>query len=58
MPSCPPGSDLVLFAASVAIAISEGLSADDIGILAGLFCAIGDNLAIIATKKELCEPGD
>lgn len=51
------GSDLVLLAASAAIAIAEGLPAEDIGLLAGLFTAIGDNLAIIAVKKELCEDG-
>ena len=53
MPLCS-GSDLVLLAASVAIALAEDLSAVEIGILAGLFTAIGDNLTIIATKKELC----
>jgi hypothetical protein len=53
MQQCP-GSDLVLLAASIAIALAEGLSPDDTGILAGLFTAIGDNLAIIAVKKELC----
>ncbi|MCE5235346.1 MAG: hypothetical protein ABFC62_00375 [Clostridiaceae bacterium] len=55
MPQYPPGSDLVLLAASIAIAISDDLSADDTNVLAGLFCAIGDNLAIIATQKEACE---
>ncbi len=55
MPKCSPGSDLVLLAASIAIALSENLSADDINILAGLFCSIGDNLSIIGAKKTLCE---
>lgn len=55
MAQCPPGSDLVVLAASIAIAISADLSADDTNILATLFDAIGDNLAIIAAKKELCE---
>lgn len=52
MPSCPPGSDLVLLAASIAIAISTDLTADETNTLANLFSAIGDNLAIIAAKKE------
>lgn len=52
MPSCPPGSELVLLAASMAITISTELSADEINILASIFCAIGDNLAIIAAKQQ------
>lgn len=52
MPPCSPGSDLVLLAASIAIAISTDLTADETNILANLFSAIGDNLAIIAAKKE------
>ncbi|HWR55492.1 MAG TPA: hypothetical protein VN462_03195 [Negativicutes bacterium] len=57
MPQCPPGSDLVLMAATIAIGLSNDLSADDTAILAGLFCAVGDNLAIIAAKKQVCEDG-
>lgn len=53
MQQCP-GSELVLLAASVAIAIADDLTATDTAILAGLFNAIGDNLVIIAAKKELC----
>jgi hypothetical protein len=55
MPQCYPGSDLVLLAASIAVALSEGLSADDTNVLSGLIVAIGDNLAIIAAQKQLCE---
>jgi len=55
MSKCFPGSDLVLLAAAIAIVISDGLSADDIDILSGLFTSIGDNLAIISAKKQLCE---
>lgn len=55
MPQCYPGSDLVLLAASIAVALSEGLSGDDINILSGFIVAIGDNLAIIAVQKQLCE---
>lgn len=58
MHRCSPGSDLVLLAASIAIAISNDLSADDINVLSGLFSAIGDNLAIIAAKKEICEEAE
>lgn len=58
MPQCPPGSDLVLLAATVAIGLSNDLSADDTTILSGVFCSIGDNLAIIAAKKQVCEDND
>jgi hypothetical protein len=50
-----PGGDLVLIAAAIAITISENLSNDDIELLAALFNAIGDNLALIATKWEISE---
>ena len=53
MPSCSPGSDLVLLAASIAVAISTDLTSDEINILANFFNAIGDNLAIIAAKKNV-----
>lgn len=55
MPQCSEGSDLVLLASSIAIAISDGLSADDGNLLASFFNAVGDNLAIMAVKKQLCE---
>ncbi len=51
MLQCSPGSNLVLLATLIAIAISKDLTADDTNILAGLFNAIGDNLAIIAAQK-------
>ncbi|NLW65009.1 MAG: hypothetical protein GXY26_02070 [Clostridiales bacterium] len=54
MSLCVPGDDLVLTAAAIAISISKDLNADDTSILAGLFTAIGDNLAIIAAKKQTC----
>jgi len=55
MPKCVTGSDFILLAAVIAILLSDGLSVDEIGILSGLFTSIGDNLAIIAAKKQLCE---
>ena len=50
-----PGGDLVLIAAAIAITISENLSNDDIELLAALLDAIADNLALIATKREISE---
>lgn len=55
MLKCPAGSDLVLVAAVIAIMLSSDLNATETNILAGLLTAVGDNLAIIAAKKELCE---
>ena len=55
MSRCSPGSDLVLLSASMSIALAADLTADDTNILACLFSAIGDNLAIIAAKKQICE---
>lgn len=55
MPQCSSGSDLIMLAASIAIAISSDLSAGEVNILAGLFNAVGDNLSIIAAKKQKCE---
>lgn len=55
MSVCVPGDDLVLAAAAIAITIAKGLSANDTNDLANLFSAIGNNLSIIASKKEDCE---
>ncbi|WP_283608839.1 DUF6774 domain-containing protein [Faecalispora anaeroviscerum] len=52
---CNPGDDLVLAAATIAISISKGKSATEVNILAVLFSAIADNLAIIAAKQQECE---
>lgn len=57
MRMCNPGDDLVLAAAAIAISIAQGKSATEVNILGELFCAIGDNLAVIAAKKEACEKG-
>lgn len=55
MPQRYFGSDLVLLAALISIILSDSLATDDINILSGLFNAIGENLSIIATKKQLCQ---
>ncbi len=51
------GKELIALASTLSIYISQNKSADEINILACLFTAIGDNLAIIAAtcqeeKKE------
>ena len=44
--------ELIGLANSLAIAIGENLSADDVASLAAFTTALGDNLAIIATQKS------
>lgn len=44
--------ELIGLASSLAIAIGENLSADDVASLAAFTTALGDNLAIIATQKS------
>ena len=44
--------ELIGHASSLAIAIGENLSADDVASLAAFTTALGDNLAIIATQKS------
>lgn len=55
MPRCSPGSDLVLLAASISVTLSSELTASETSILSGLFTSIGDNLALISAKKQVCE---
>lgn len=51
MQNCNSGNELVLLASIIAIIISENVSAEDLTIILDLFSAIGDNLAIIASKR-------
>lgn len=46
------GSNLIALASSLAILISQNLSADEIGVLAAFFTALGDNLAILAINAN------
>lgn len=55
MSQCSYGDDLVLMAATLAISLSRDLDADGANILANFFNALGDNLAIIAAKRQICE---
>lgn len=41
------GSNLTALASSLAILISQDLSADEIGVLAAFFTVLGDNLALL-----------
>ena len=50
--------NLIGLSSSLAIAIGEDLSADEVSVLAAFFTSFGDNLAIIATKKSIEEAQD
>lgn len=47
------GCNLIGLASSVAIAIGENLTLEEVTTLAAFITAVGDNLAIIATQKAL-----
>lgn len=47
------GCNLIGLSSSLAIAISENLSINEISSLAAFTTALGDNLAIIATQKSI-----
>ena len=47
---CP--EELILLASSVAIAISQNKSAEQIGNLGDFFSAVGQNLSLISGAKE------
>ena len=49
------GLDLVGLSSSIAALISQNVDTNDLGILAALFTTIGDNLALIATSRAICE---
>ena len=44
------GCELVSLASIIAISISKNFDNEEIGILAGLFTSIGDNLALLAVS--------
>lgn len=46
------GESLVTAAATLAIAISQGNDSEELTILAAFFTALGDNLALLAAKKN------
>ncbi|MDF2942017.1 MAG: hypothetical protein K0S01_875 [Herbinix sp.] len=47
--------ELITFVTVVACAISKSCSDDDISILSAIFTQLGDTLATILTKREICE---
>lgn len=58
MSQCSSGNDLVLLASSIAIAISQNLSPEEINILSNFFSALGSNLGILAAQRETGEQAE
>lgn len=50
--------ELVTFVSSIACAISECYSKDDVAILAAVLSQLGDTLTTILTHEELCNSND
>lgn len=46
----PGAPSLVLLAAAVALQLAQGRGADDVDLMSAFFVALGDNLALIATR--------
>lgn len=47
--------ELVMFITTLAIALAQGKSNDEIGMLSTIYSQLGDTLATIATKREYIE---
>lgn len=47
--------ELVVFVSTVACTLSKCCSTDDLTILSAVFSQLGDSLATILTKRQLCE---
>ena len=52
------GLDLIALASSLAILISKNADTDDLNILSSFFSALGDNIALIATSRSICESNE
>ena len=48
-------NNLVLISTLISISIAQDMSVDDIILLATLLQAVGQNLSVIATSKQICE---
>lgn len=51
---CSSGNNLILMAASFAMALSEKLTVNEVATLSDFLNAVSDNLAIIATQRDIC----
>ena len=49
------GKDLIALSHAVATSLAEGKTSDEIVVLSSFFLVIGDTLALMAAKMQLCE---
>ena len=49
------GKDLLALSYAAAASLAEGRTADEITVLSSFFMVIGDALALMASKMQLCE---
>lgn len=47
--------ELIVFVSTIACTLSKCCSNDDLALLSAVFTQLGDSLATILTKRELCE---
>ncbi|HHX13123.1 MAG TPA: hypothetical protein GX731_09890 [Clostridiales bacterium] len=47
--------ELVIFVSTVACSLAKCCSTDDLTIMSAVFSQLGDTLATILTKRQLCE---
>ena len=49
------GKDLIALSYAAAAKVAEGKTSDEIVVLSSFFLVIGDTLALMAAKMQLCE---
>lgn len=53
----PSGEALLVLAALVSLQLAQGRTADQLDLMAAFFNVLGDNLALIAARRSMPEPG-
>ena len=50
--------DFIFSISAIACRIAEGKSPEEINLISSVFMQLGDTLATISARRELCEPKD
>ncbi len=50
------GEKLITIGTAIAFKLSQDLTPNELGIMGGLFCVIGEQLGLLADTKESCDP--
>ena len=53
----PSGEALLILVALVSLQLAQGRTADQLDLMAAFFTVLGDNLALIAARRSMPEPG-